>query len=43
MFESILHGGEPSLVALTLYTDAFVIKGSVRSVAMRGKRSENPD
>lgn len=31
MFESILLGGEPSLVALTLYTDAFVIKGSVRT------------
>ena len=31
MFESILLGGQPSLVALTLYTDAFVIKGSVRT------------
>ncbi len=31
MFESMLHGGEPVLVPLTLYTDAFVIKGSVRS------------
>jgi hypothetical protein len=31
MFESMLLGGEPSLVALTLYTDAFVIKGSVRT------------
>jgi hypothetical protein len=31
MFESLLHGGEPSLVALTLYTDAFVIKGTIRT------------
>lgn len=31
MFESLLLGGEPSLVALTLYTDAFVIRGSIRS------------
>jgi hypothetical protein len=31
MFESMLLGGEPSLVALTLYTDAFVIRGSIRS------------
>jgi hypothetical protein len=31
MFESMLLGGEPSLVALTLYTDAFVIRGSVRT------------
>ena len=31
MFESMLIGGEPNLVALTLYTDAFVIKGSVRT------------
>jgi len=31
MFESMLLGGEPSHVALTLYTDAFVIKGSVRT------------
>ena len=32
MYESMLHGGgEPSLVALTLYTDSFVIKGSIRT------------
>jgi hypothetical protein len=31
MFESMLLGGEPSLVAVTLYTDAFVIKGSIRT------------
>jgi hypothetical protein len=31
MFESMLMGGEPRLVALTLYTDAFVVKGSVRT------------
>ena len=31
MFESMLLGGEPSHVALTLYTDAFVIKGSIRT------------
>jgi hypothetical protein len=31
MFESMLLGGEPNVVALTLYTDAFVIKGSVRT------------
>jgi hypothetical protein len=31
MFESMLHGAEPVLVPLTLYTDAFVIKGTVRS------------
>jgi hypothetical protein len=31
MFESMLLGGEPNLVSLTLYTDAFVIKGSVRT------------
>lgn len=31
MFESMLLGGEPNLVALTLYTDAFVIRGSVRT------------
>lgn len=31
MFESMLLGGEPTLVPLTLYTDAFVIKGTVRS------------
>jgi hypothetical protein len=31
MFESKLLGGEPNVLALTLYTDAFVIKGSVRT------------
>jgi hypothetical protein len=31
MFESMLLGGEPNLVAMTLYTDAFVIRGSIRS------------
>jgi hypothetical protein len=31
MFESMLLGGEPTLVTLTLYTDAFVIKGSLRT------------
>jgi hypothetical protein len=31
MFESMLLGGEPNLVAVTLYTDAFVIKGSLRT------------
>lgn len=31
MFESMLLGAEPSLVTLTLYTDAFVIKGSIRT------------
>jgi hypothetical protein len=31
MFESMLLGGEPNVLALTLYTDAFVIKGSVRT------------
>ena len=31
MFESLLLGGEPNVLALTLYTDAFVIKGSVRT------------
>ena len=30
MFESII-GAEPALVPLTLYTDAFVIKGTIRS------------
>ena len=30
MFESLI-GAEPSLVPLTLYTDAFVIKGTIRS------------
>jgi hypothetical protein len=31
MFESMLIGAEPTLVSLTLYTDAFVIRGSIRS------------
>jgi len=31
LFESMLLGAEPSLVTLTLYTDAFVIKGSIRT------------
>ena len=31
MFESMLLGGEPNLVSLTLYTDAFVIRGSIRT------------
>jgi hypothetical protein len=31
MFDSMLLGGEPNLVALTLYTDAFVIRGSIRT------------
>ncbi|MEO5940369.1 MAG: hypothetical protein ABIZ72_05370 [Candidatus Limnocylindrales bacterium] len=31
MFESMLIGGELNLVSLTLYTDAFVIRGSIRS------------
>jgi hypothetical protein len=31
MFESMLHGGEPTLVQLTLYTDAFVIRGTIRT------------
>lgn len=31
MFESMLLGGEPNLVSLTLYTDSFVIKGSIRT------------
>jgi Family of unknown function (DUF6812) len=30
MFESLI-GAEPTLVTLTLYTDAFVIKGSIRT------------
>lgn len=29
MFQSMILGGEPSLVALTLYTDAFVIRGTI--------------
>ena len=31
MFESMLMGGEPNLVTLTLYTDALVIRGTVRT------------
>ena len=31
MFESMLHGGEPNLVQLTLYTDAFVVRGTIRT------------
>ena len=31
MFESMLLGAEPTLVPLTLYTDAFVVKGTIRS------------
>jgi hypothetical protein len=31
MFESMLIGAEPSLVHLTLYTDAFVIRGAMRT------------
>ena len=31
MFETMLLGGELNLVSLTLYTDAFVIKGSMRT------------
>jgi hypothetical protein len=31
MFESMLLGAAPSQVSLTLYTDAFVIKGSIRT------------
>ena len=31
MFESMLLGGEPNLVNLTLYTDALVIRGTVRT------------
>ena len=31
MFESMLLGGEPTLVTLTLYTDAFVIRGTLVS------------
>ena len=31
MFESLLIGGEPNVVSLTLYTDAFVIKGAIRT------------
>jgi len=31
MFESMLLGGELNLVSLTLYTDSFVIRGSIRT------------
>jgi hypothetical protein len=31
MFESMLLGAEPQLVSLTLFTDAFIIKGSIRT------------
>jgi hypothetical protein len=31
MFESMLLGGEPNVVQLTLYTDAFVIRGTIRT------------
>jgi hypothetical protein len=31
MFESMLLGGEPTLVQLTLYTDALVIRGTIRT------------
>lgn len=31
MFESMLLGSEPTLVQLTLYTDAFVIRGTIRT------------
>ncbi len=31
MFESMLLGGEPNIVGLTLYTDAFVIRGTLRT------------
>jgi hypothetical protein len=31
MFESMLLGGEPTNVSLTLYTDAFVVRGTVRT------------
>ena len=31
MYESMLIGGEPLKVPLTLFTDAFVIKGTVRT------------
>jgi hypothetical protein len=31
MFDTMLMGGEPKLVSLTLYTDAFVIKGTIRT------------
>src|SRR3954467_9016250 len=35
MFESMLLGGEPNVVQLTLYTDAFVIRGAVRTRQQR--------
>ena len=31
MFDAMMLGGEPTLVQLTLYTDALVIRGSIRS------------
>jgi hypothetical protein len=31
MFESMLIGGEPSRTPMTLFTDAFVIKGTIRT------------
>ena len=31
MFDPMLVGGEPSQVALTLYTDAFVVRGTIRT------------
>src|SRR3954447_22830171 len=31
MFDSMLMGGEPQLVPMTLFTDAFIIKGSIRT------------
>ena len=31
MFDSMMLGGEPNLVSMTLYTDAFVIRGSIRT------------
>lgn len=35
MFESMLMGGEPNVVQLTLYTDALVIRGTVRTRQVR--------
>ncbi len=35
MFESMLLGGEPTLVQLTLFTDALVIRGAVRTRQQR--------
>ena len=31
MFESMLIGGEPVKTPMTLFTDAFVIKGTIRT------------